>query len=218
MPKFKYTAIDQKGKQKTGNVDAASPDEARSKISSMGLMPTSVERAAQTKSSKSKKKQSSKSKSVGFAFGRIVKPDELTTFTRQLATLLQANLPLLRALEVMIRQERNVRFKACLDQVAEQVRSGSKFSDGLKQHPKVFDRLYVNMVSAGEAGGVLDVVLSRLAGFMEKAQRTKKKVKSAMTYPVVVISVAVLIVFLLMVIVVPKFQLTMPITSWMVGV
>ena len=206
MPKFTYTAIDQRGKQKKGAVDAVSEDEARNKVSSMGLMPTNVEQTEETQSSKSKNTQSVKNKSFGFAIGKIVKPDQLATFTRQLATLLQANLPLLRALEVMIRQESNVRFKACLEQVAEQVRSGSKFSDGLKQHPKVFDRLYINMITAGEAGGVLDVVLARLAGFMEKAQRTKKKVKSAMTYPIVVISVAVLIVFLLMVIVVPKFQ------------
>ena len=206
MPKFKYTAIDQKGKQKTGNIDASNPDEARLKVSSMGLMPTNVEQSVETRSSKSSKTRNSKGKSAGFTFGRIIKPLELAIFTRQLATLLQANLPLLRSLEVMIRQERNVRFKACLEQIAEQVRSGSKFSDGLKQHPKVFDRLYINMISAGEAGGVLDVVLSRLAGFMEKAQKTKSKVKSAMTYPVVVICVAVLIVFLLMVIVVPKFQ------------
>lgn len=206
MPKFTYTAIDQRGKQKKGTVDAASQDEARNKVSSMGLMPTNVEQREETKLSKSKNTQSATRRPVGFSIGRIVKPDQLATFTRQLATLLQANLPLLRALEVMIRQESNVRFKTCLEQVAEQVRSGSKFSDGLKQHPKVFDRLYINMITAGEAGGVLDVVLARLAGFMEKAQRTKKKVKSAMTYPIVVISVAVLIVFLLMVIVVPKFQ------------
>lgn len=206
MPKFKYKAIDQKGKQKTGTVDAASQDEARTKVSSTGLMPINFEQVAETKSSSSKVKKISNSKSAGFSIGRIIKAEALATFTRQLATLLQANLPLLRALEVMIRQERNLRFKACLDQIAEQVRSGSKFSDGLKQHPKVFDRLYINMISAGEAGGVLDLVLSRLAGFMEKAQRTKKKVKSAMIYPVVVISVAVLIVFMLMVVVVPKFQ------------
>ena len=206
MPKFQYTAIDHKGKQKTGTVDAASHDEAHTKVSSMGLMPTNVEQKEEANSSKSKKTIAAKGKSTGFAIGRVIKPGELATFTRQLATLLQANLPLLRSLEVMIRQERNVRFKACLEQVAEQVRSGSKFSDGLKQHPKIFDRLYINMISAGEAGGVLDVVLARLAGFMEKAQRTKKKVKSAMTYPVVVITVAVLIVFLLMVVVVPKFQ------------
>ncbi|MGK0176439.1 MAG: type IV pilus assembly protein PilC [Lentimonas sp.] len=206
MPKFKYTAIDQKGREKTGTLDAASNDEARTKVSSMGLMPTNVEQTEGSGSSKSKKAQSTKSAPMSFSFGRIIKPSELSTFTRQLATLLQANLPLLRSLEVMIRQERNVRFKACLEQVAEQVRSGSKFSDGLKQHPKVFDRLYINMISAGEAGGVLDIVLARLAGFMEKAERTKKKVQAAMTYPVVVITVAVLIVFLLMVIVVPKFQ------------
>lgn len=207
MPKFSYTAIDHKGKQKTGKVDADSSEEARSKVSSMGLMPVKVDQAEENNPSKAKKTvKSAKSKSVGFSIGRVIKPAELATFTRQLATLLQANLPLLRSLEVMIRQERNLRFKACLEEIAEQVRSGSKFSDGLRQHPKIFDRLYINMISAGEAGGVLDVVLSRLAGFMEKAQRTKGKVKSAMTYPVVVISVAVLIVFLLMVLVVPKFQ------------
>ena len=206
MPKFKYTAIDHRGKQKTGAVDAASDEEARMKVSSMGLMPTSIEQTEDTKSLRSKKISGTKRKSAGLSFGKIISPGDLATFTRQLSTLLQANLPLLKSLEVMIRQERNVRFKDCLEQVAEQVRSGSKFSDGLKLYPKVFDRLYINMISAGEAGGVLDVVLARLAGFMEKAQRTKKKVKSAMTYPVVVVTVAVLIVFLLMVVVVPKFQ------------
>ena len=206
MPKFSYTAIDQRGKQKTGTVDAASQDEALTKVSAMGLMPTDAVQAEETKSSKSKKVRNTKGKAIGFSIGRIVKTSELATFTRQLATLLQANLPLLKALEVMIRQEQNVRFRGCLEQIADQVRSGSKFSDGLKQHPKIFDRLYINMIGAGEAGGVLDVVLARLAGFMEKAQRTKKKVKSAMTYPIVVVTVAVLIVFLLMVVVVPKFQ------------
>ena len=111
---------------------------------------------------------------------KVIKGDELTTFTRQLATLLDAGLPLLRALEVMIRQEKNVRFQAVLEQIADQVKSGNSFSDGLTQHPKIFDRLFVNMVRAGEAGGVLDVVLARLAGFMEKALKTKKKVKAAM--------------------------------------
>ena len=93
-----------------------------------------------------------------------------------------------------------------MEQIADQVKSGNTFSDGLMQHPKIFDRLFINMVRAGEAGGVLDVVLSRLAGFMEKALKTKKKVQSAMVYPVVVVGVAVSIVVLLMVVVVPKFQ------------
>ena len=106
----------------------------------------------------------------------------------------------------MIRQERNLRFRSVLEQVADQVKSGNALSDGLAQFPKVFDRLYVNMIRAGEAGGVLALVLSRLATFMEKAQRTKGKVKSAMIYPIVVVGVAVSIVTLLMVVVVPKFQ------------
>ena len=206
MAKFKYTAIDQNGKQKSGSIDAANQDEASAKVSAMGLMPTNITAAGGGASAKSKKAKQAKGKSGGFSFGSVIKPEELTTFTRQLATLLQAGLPLLRALEVMIRQEKNLRFKACLEQIADQVKSGNTFSDGLLQHPKIFDRLYVNMIKAGEAGGVLDVVLSRLAGFMEKAQRTKKKVKSAMVYPIVVVGVAVSIVVLLMVVVVPKFQ------------
>ncbi len=207
MPKFKYSAIDQNGKQKTGSVDASNQDEANAKLSAMGLMPTSL--AESGSSPTARKSTSSKSKgkkSAGMSFGPIIKSEDLTTFTRQLAILLQAGLPLLRALEVMIRQERNLRFKAVLEQIADQVKSGNSFSDGLAQHPKVFERLFVNMVKAGEAGGVLDVVLSRLAGFMEKALKTKKKVKSAMVYPIVVVGVAVAIVVLLMVVVVPKFQ------------
>lgn len=211
MPKFKYTAIDQNGKNKTGSIDASSQEDANSKITAMGLMPTKVAVASGAtdepkKASKGPKKTEKKAKKGGFSFGKVIKPEDLTTFTRQLATLIQAGLPLLRALEVMIRQEQNLRYKAVLEQIADQVKSGSSFSDALLQHPKVFDRLYVNMIRAGEAGGVLDVVLSRLAGFMEKAIRTKKKVKSAMVYPIVVVGVAVAIVVMLMVVVVPKFQ------------
>jgi type IV pilus assembly protein PilC len=174
-------------------------------------MPTQVITAGNAdKSSKKTKGSSKKSKSVtkkgAGGFGKVIKPQGLAIFTRQLATLLEAGLPLLRSLEVMIRQERNLRFRSVLEQVADQVKSGNSFSDGLSQFPKVFDRLYVNMIRAGEAGGVLAVVLSRLATFMEKAQRTKGKVQSAMIYPIVVVGVAVSIVALLMVVVVPKFQ------------
>ena len=172
MAKFKYTAIDQNGKHKTGSIDAESQDDASSKVSAMGLMPTNIT-AGGGSSAKTKKVAKAKGKSGGMNFGKVIKPEELTTFTRQLATLLQAGLPLLRAIEVMIRQEKNLRFKECLEQIADQVKSGNTFSDGLLQHPKIFDRLFVNMIKAGEAGGVLDVVLSRLAGFMEKAQRSK---------------------------------------------
>jgi len=208
MAKFKYTAIDANGKQKIGTVEADNQEDANAKLSAAGLMPTKVvsagsggaASATQTHAGKKAKKKSAS------GFGKVIKLDELAIFTRQLATLLEAGLPLLRALEVMIRQEKILRFQAVLEQIADQVKSGNSFSDGLSQHPKIFDRLYVNMVRAGEAGGVLDTVLSRLAGFMEKALKTKNKVKSAMVYPVVVIGVAVAIVALLMTVVVPKFQ------------
>ena len=205
MPKFKYSAIDQNGKQKNGTISAASTEEANTKLNGMGLMPTSVGQVADTPSANGTAAKAKAPKKAG-GFGKVIKPDELTVFTRQLATLLQAGLPLLRSLEVMIRQEKNLRFQAVLQQIADQVKSGNSFSDGLAQHPTIFDRLYVNMIRAGEAGGVLDVVLSSLAGFMEKSMKTKKKVKSAMVYPIVVVGVAVSIVVLLMVVVVPKFQ------------
>ena len=207
MAKFKYTAIDANGKQKTGTVEASSQDEANAKLSAAGLMPTKVAAAGGSGSaSPMQKKGADKGKKKTFSIGKVIKQEELAIFTRQLATLLQAGLPLLRALEVMIRQEKNVRFQAVLAQIADQVKSGNSFSDGLSQHPKIFDRLYVNMIRAGEAGGVLDTVLARLAGFMEKALKTKKKVKSDMVYPIVVVSVAVGIVALLMTVVVPQFQ------------
>ena len=144
MPKFTYSAIDSNGKQKTGSLNAGSDEEARNKLSSMGLMPTSVAEGDGQSSESSTKQKSVKAKkksSGGFSLGKKVKQAELTTFTRQLATLLEAGLPLLRALEVMIRQERNERFKGVMQQIADQVKSGNSFSDRLSQQPKVFDRL-----------------------------------------------------------------------------
>lgn len=209
MPKYSYSAFDSNGKQKNGTIAASSDSEANNKLSSMGLMPTKLAQLDESSLITNKKKNLGSEKikkKSGLAFGKVIKQGELTIFTRQTATLIQAGLPLLRSLEVMIRQEKNIRFKAVLEQIAEYVKSGGTFSDALAQHPKIFEKLFINMVRAGEAGGVLDVVLSRLAGFMEKAQRTKKKVKSAMIYPIVVVSVAIAIVVLLMIVVVPKFQ------------
>ncbi len=210
MSKFKYNAIDSNGKQKSGTVEADSVESANAKLTSMGLMPTQVAHAGSAEVSKKSKDSGKKAKAPAkmnpAKIGKAIKPAALAIFTRQLATLLEAGLPLLRSLEVMNRQEKNKKFQAVIQQVAENVKSGNTFSDGLAQFPKVFDRLYVNMIRAGEAGGVLDVVLSRLATFMEKAERTKGKVKSAMIYPIVVVGVAVSIVALLMVVVVPKFQ------------
>lgn len=140
------------------------------------------------------------------SFGRPINMKGLAVFTRQLATLVKAGMPILRSLEVLARQEKRPAFKAVVDSIADAIRSGGNFSDGLAANDKVFDRLYVNMVKAGEAGGVLDVVLERLSVFMEKAQKIQGKVKAAMIYPVIIIMVALVIVAILMVVVVPKFE------------
>jgi len=204
MPQYSYKAIDSNGKERRGNVNASSSEEANSQLSDMGLMPTEVvERKAKGKRGKANSKRGEKKKSS--LFGRISN-EELTLFTRQLATLLRSGVPLLRALDVMERQEKNAKLARIIHELAENVRSGNSFSDGLTQYPKYFDKLYVNMVRAGEAGGVLETVLDRLAGFMEKSLRLKKRVKSAMIYPSVVVFVAIVIVVLLMVVVVPKFE------------
>lgn len=213
MPKFRYTAYDISNQEKTGVVEALNQDLAVAQVRSMGLQPFDVRE--DTGRAAKEDKKGTKSKAIGGAMvnkkapvvlGKVINTKGLTVFTRQMATLIQAGLPLLRALEVLERQEKNLAFKYTIGSLADNIRSGNTLSDGLQQHPKIFDRLFVNMVKAGEAGGVLDTVLGRLAKFMEKSEKIKSRVKSAMVYPVVVMVVAVLIVGALMAFVVPKFQ------------
>ena len=154
-----------------------------------------------------KKKKKGKKGFLNLEIGGGPNAEDISVFTRQMATLVQAGLPLLRSLEVMTRQqEKKPKFKEMLDKVSEKVSSGGNLSDGLAIYPKTFDNLYVNMVRAGEAGGVLELVLDRLALFQEKSIRIIKKVKSAMIYPSVIMFVAVVIVTLLMMVVVPNFR------------
>lgn len=224
MPEYKYSAIDRNGAQTSGKIDAASDEQARQKLMAKGLMVTTL--AADGGAAKAAAVVAPKKSSFSFSFGAKVKPDEVTIMTRQLATLIVAGLPLLRALELIHRQERNLAFKEILGNISESVSQGNNLSEALQSHPKVFDRLYVNMIKAGEAGGVLDKVLDRLAKFREKAQRIQKKVKSAMVYPGVVVTVAVVIVYILMVKVVPSFQKLLdgqktqmpPLTQFVVGI
>ena len=143
---------------------------------------------------------------IRLPFVRTVSAKELAAFTRQLGTLIRAGMPLLKGLEVLARQERNVAFRSVLGGLAEDIRSGGTLSEAMARHPRVFDRLYVNMIKAGEAGGVLDVVLERLAKFQEKSLQLRGKVKAAMVYPLIVMLVAVLILAGLLVFVVPKFK------------
>jgi type IV pilus assembly protein PilC len=219
MPKFDYVALDSHGKETKGSIDVASQNEAIGRVKEMGLFPTKIIEAdkGQDKSAGKKAKSKASGKAGGKkggmnlnikipGFGGKVKPKVLTTFTRQLATLVDAGLPLLRGLRVLEKQERNATLKGILGELALAIEGGSTFSEALAQHPKVFNRLFVNMVKAGELGGVLEVVLKRLAEFSEKAQKIKGKVKAALFYPVAVMIVAIGILILLMVFVVPKFK------------
>jgi len=222
MPEYKYNAIDRNGAQTTGKIEAPNDEQARQKLMARGLMVTSL--VGDTGAAKPVSAAAPAKKS--FSFGSKVSAEDVTTMTRQLATLIVAGLPLLRALELIHKQERNLHFKEVLGMIAESVSQGNNLSEALAAHPKVFDRLFINMVKAGEAGGVLDKVLDRLAKFREKAQRIQKKVKSAMVYPGVVVSVAVVIVYILMVKVVPSFQKLLssqklalpPLTQFVVGI
>ncbi|MBE6411127.1 MAG: type II secretion system F family protein [Opitutales bacterium] len=202
MAKFKYSALDKEGREMTGVIESTSESRARKELTAQGL---TVSRLTEVAVSAEKKSAGAKKQRKPLV-GTGVTSENVTIFSRQLATLLKAGLPLLRSLEVIGRQEKNPYFKDIVDSLADAVRTGNKFSDGLQQHSKVFDKLYINMARAGEAGGVLDVVLDRLATFQEKAMKTTNKVKSAMVYPVVILSVAVAIVVILMIFVVPQFQ------------
>jgi type IV pilus assembly protein PilC len=219
MPRYDYVALDSRGIETKGSIDVASQNEAIGRVKEMGLFPTKIAEAdkvqAKATGKKAKGKTPGKAGKKGGAMnfnikipglGGKVKPKVLTTFTRQLATLVDAGLPLLRGLRVLEKQERNATLKGILGELALSIEGGSTFSEALAQHPKVFNRLFVNMVKAGELGGVLEVVLKRLAEFSEKAQKIKGKVKAALFYPVAVMIVAIGILILLMVFVVPKFR------------
>ncbi|MFH0952986.1 MAG: type II secretion system F family protein [Verrucomicrobiota bacterium] len=214
MPKFKFAALDAKGVESQGEVEAESQTAAIGKIREKGLFPTNlVELDARQLKKKSARAAPSATGGKGLkmelrlpTFLMRVGPKQMSAFTRQLATLIDAGLPLLRGLQVLSRQERNPLLKRVIGEMSDSIESGSTFAEALAQHPKVFNKLFVNMVRAGELGGVLDVVLIRLADFMEKAQRIKSKIISAMVYPVVVMVMAFSILTFLMVFIVPKFK------------
>ncbi|NBQ64961.1 MAG: type II secretion system protein GspF [Verrucomicrobia bacterium] len=206
MPHFAYTAVDAQGKTHQGTVEANSAADAAAAIKKQGRFPTNIaETAAAAGAVKGK------GLSLPFSFGGgsgtgKVPAKVLTVFTRQLSTLISAGLPLLRSLRTLSKQEKNANLKKIMASLAESVEGGTTFSEALAQHPKAFNKLYVNMVKAGELGGVLEVVLTRLAEFAEKSQRIRGKVTSAMVYPIVVLTIAVGIVTFLMLFIVPKFE------------
>ncbi len=234
MPRFAYTAFDARGTEKSGLLDAPDVKQVALILRGQGLFPTEVAQAAVAERKVERDLQarakpapsvrpglgdggrpgSTRSRTIGsglkmqlrLPFTSIVGPKELAGFTRQLATLLRAGMPLLRGLEVLARQERSPAFRRVMEGLIEAIKSGGTLSEAMAQHPRVFDRLYLSMVKAGEAGGVLDVVLDRLARFQEKSLQLKGKITAAMVYPLIVMTVAVLILAGLLVFVVPKFK------------
>lgn len=226
MGMFTYEALDAAGNSRKGQIEAGNKEEAASKIKSQGYFPTNVrEQKVKGKAQDGQPRTLKKKKKgeITISIGKV-KTKTLTTFTRQLSTLQDAGLSLLRSLQVLEQQQRPGLMKNIIASVAEDVEGGSTLSDAMAKQPKAFDRLYVKMVNAGEIGGVLDLILNRLADFLEKAQRLRRKVIGAMIYPAVVITVAVLIVSAIMVGVIPKFQeifedfeITLPgLTLWLI--
>lgn len=209
MATFTYEAMNDAGKPTKGTVEAASKEEAIARIKSQRLFPTNVaEQKASKKDAKAaaaKGKAKPKKKGGGFSIGRV-KQKQLTMFTRQLSTLQDAGLPLLRSLQILEQQQKPGAMKNVLVGVCEEVEGGASLSEAMSKFPKAFDKLYTKMVNAGEIGGVLDLILQRLAEFMEKAEKLKRKIKGAMVYPIAVIIIAVLILTFIMWFIIPKFE------------
>ena len=189
---FQWSGKTTKGVIESGEITAATKDEVIAQLRKRNITATVVIE---------KPKKVSK-----FGFGGKVKDKDIVVFTRQFATMIDAGLPLVQALEILSTQVENKSFSKVLAQVKIDVESGSTYADALKKHPRVFSELYANMVAAGEAGGILDTILNRLAAYIEKAMKLKKKVKGAMVYPAVVSSIAVLVIAVIMIFVVPTFS------------
>jgi type IV pilus assembly protein PilC len=220
MARFNYVALDARGQESTGLLEANSSNEAIGQLRQLGFFPTSVyeegkaggrdgkgsRAAARAIRAAAAPKQRGLKKEIVLFQRKTVKPKTLMIYTRQLATLIDSGLPLLRGLNVLGKQERDRTLKKTIDKLADSVQGGSAFSDALALHPRIFNHLYVNMVKAGEAGGVLELVLNRLAEFQEKTQKVKHKVVAAMVYPGIVMTMAITIMGFLLVYIVPKFQ------------
>jgi type IV pilus assembly protein PilC len=188
---YKWTGKSAKGEIVNGELSSNSKEEVKTILRKQRIIPTKI---------------SQKPKPLFSGLGGSVKDQDLVIFTRQFATMIGAGLPLIQALEILSKQTENKFFAKHIEEIKGDVEGGSTFADALKKHPKIFTDLYTNMVAAGEAGGILDIILVRLATYIEKAQKLKRKVKGAMIYPSVVISVAVLCIAVIMIFVVPTFS------------
>ena len=216
MPNFEYRALDAQGSETTGAITADDENDAVAQLRRNGLYPTQVVEQGKgtlaggtTGGRRARAAARVKGKTSvggGGKSGGRINSKTLMLFTRQLATLIDSGLPLLRGLTVLGKQEPNPVLKKTINQLSESVQAGGTFSESLALHPRIFNKLYVNMVKAGELGGVLELVLNRLADYQEKAQKLKNKIVSAMIYPVIVMCIAIGIMVFLLLFIVPKFE------------
>jgi type IV pilus assembly protein PilC len=177
-----------------GEMEASSEDVVRSNLGKLRISPTKI-----------KKKPKDLFENVAFLQPKVTQKDVIL-FCRQFSTMIDAGLPIIQCMDILYSQQENPTFKKMLKSIKEQVESGATLADSLKKYPKQFDDLFVNMVAAGEAGGILDTILRRLSAYMEKAAKLKSQVKGALTYPIVTIIIAVLVVAVILVFVIPVFQ------------
>jgi len=193
MPKFSWEARTKAGAQQKGVMDAANESMVEAQLKKYGFTGISIK----------------EEKAGGGLFARKgggkVDSKDLVVFTRQFATMIDSGLPLVQCLDILANQQQNKSFKAALYNIKESVESGSTFADALGKHPRIFDQLYVNLIAAGEVGGILDTILNRLAAYIEKAMKLKKQVKGAMVYPATIISIAVVVIGVILVFVIPTF-------------
>ena len=205
MPTYVYEAVDSRGQRVRSEIEAVSEEEAQSKVRGLGYLVTELKPKGARTRGKAVAAAMPGAKRKSATIGNSVSRKLLTTFTRQLSTLISAGLPILRSLRICEELNKPGVLKNNLIDMVEDVEGGMPLSEAMAKHPKTFDKLYVNMVKAGEAGGVLDQILDRLAVFMEKSEKLKKRVLSAMIYPAAVITVAGTILYLIVTLIVPKF-------------
>ncbi|RKX58393.1 MAG: type II secretion system F family protein, partial [Thermodesulfobacteriota bacterium] len=194
MPVFVWKGTASNGEIQKGEIEAQDEQAARRLLRHQRISPSNI-----------KIKSKDLSEYIGF-LKKKVPPKDIVVFTRQLSTMIDAGLPLVQGLGILASQQENKTFKKILQDVKTDIESGFTFADALKKHPKQFDRLFCNMIAAGEMGGILDDVLQRLANYMEKALRLKRKVKGALTYPIIVLSISVLVLGIILIFVIPVFE------------
>ena len=196
MAKFAWEGKVRGGQVQKGEMEASNEAAVMAQLRRQGIMPTKVKERG--------KGLDVELKIPGFG-GKVTIKDKVV-FTRQFATMIDAGLPLVQCLDILSRQQDNKMFKKVLAEVKESVESGATFAEALKKHPKVFDELFVNLVAAGEVGGILDTILNRLAAYLEKSHKLRKRVKGAMTYPATVVGIALIVISVILIFVIPAFE------------